>query len=196
VVIPNMNNRLSPAASPRPFILVVDGDADSRELYRELFTAEGYVVETCDDGAEALGVAICRTPDLIVMETHIRRIDGFALCQLLRKDVATRLVPIVVVTATTTGGESARAKAAGADLVFAKPLKLEEVIEKVQQLLERSSGSAQPPVTSATSLQPRTLAPAANNRRESRSVVRSRTTTPPAAPPAASLPSVRRGTSF
>jgi len=188
VIIPNMNNRTAPKTAPRPFILVVDGDADTRQLYREMFTAEGYIVEECDDGAEALGVAICRTPDLIVMETLIRRIDGFALCQLLRKDVATRLVPIVVVTAAATGGERARARAAGADLVFAKPFKLEEVVETVQQLLERSSGGAQPTVDSAAPSQPHVLTPAVNHRRESRSFARTRTTTPPAAPPALRCP--------
>ena len=76
----NKNAGPALAVAPRPSLLIVDSDADTRQLYREIFTAEGYVVDDCDDGAEALGRAICRPPDVIVMDTHVRRIHGFALC--------------------------------------------------------------------------------------------------------------------
>src|SRR5262245_15459087 len=118
----------------RPMILVVDGDPDTRALYSEIFPAHAYAIEECDDGAEALGRAICRPPDLIIAETQIRRIDGIALSKLLRADVATREVPIVIVTAANTTDQS-RASRAGATAVVRKPFELQALVTTVRDIL-------------------------------------------------------------
>jgi CheY-like chemotaxis protein len=102
-----------------------------------MFSGE-YSIEECDDGAEALGRAICRPPSLIVMETRIRRIDGVTLAKLLRADAATRLIPIVVVTAANTA-DRVRAMRAGASAVVGKPFQLDEIITTVRNLLDGSA---------------------------------------------------------
>src|ERR1700712_3377631 len=82
-----------------PSVLVVDADGDTRALYRYAFEGHGYeVVEACD-GREALTKALVRPPSLVVTETTLAYIDGYALCQILRQDRTTASTPIVVVAA-------------------------------------------------------------------------------------------------
>jgi DNA-binding response OmpR family regulator len=127
----------SPVAATRPLILIVDGDPDTRSLYRAIFPPEHYAIEVADDGAEALGKAICWCPDLIIMEAQIPRIDGFELCRLLRADAMTRAVRIVMVTAAAQPADRIRAKTAGADAIIVKPCNCEEVVAVARQVLDQ-----------------------------------------------------------
>jgi two-component system chemotaxis response regulator CheY len=104
-----------------PSILIVDGDADTRLLYRTLLAEHAGGVSEAEDGAEALGKAICRPPDVVLMETRLRRIDGYQLCAQLRREDATSHAAIVVVTSAAQPEDLERAAAAGADHVLVKP---------------------------------------------------------------------------
>jgi CheY-like chemotaxis protein len=101
--------------------LIVDADADTRLLYRTVFTGVAGTIIEADDGAEALGKAVCRQPDVILTETRLLRIDGYALCRYLRRERLTRSAAIVVVTGAAAAADIARAEAAGADEVLVKP---------------------------------------------------------------------------
>jgi CheY-like chemotaxis protein len=171
---------------------VVESDPDTQDLYRMLFSAEQYRVEVCDDGAEALGRAICQPPDLILTETRIRRIDGFNLSCLLRADPATRRVPIVIVTSTTNNAERTRALRAGADAVISKPFDVDDLGASVQRILAAGprdgSVPALKPVTDVAALdEPLDRAPRRPSM--SRRLQRQRTTNPPITPPSLRCPS-------
>ena len=182
-----------PEATPRPVILVVETDPDTQALYRNLFPAEGYTVEVYDDGAEALGRAICRPPDLIVTEARVRRIDGFALSQLLRSDPATSRVPIVMVTSATSHAERTRAMRAGVDTVISKPFDLDDLGVSLRSVLTAGHGARAATASSPSLVDPSELAEAtdATQRRRSmsRRMQRQWTTTPPLTPPALRCPS-------
>jgi CheY-like chemotaxis protein/uncharacterized C2H2 Zn-finger protein len=177
------------ALEPRPAILVVEADPDTRALYHEIFPAEKYSIEECDDGAEALGRAICRPPDVIITETRIQRIDGFMLSKLLRADVATRHIPIVVVTGAHAT-DRLRAMRAGATTVIAKPFDLDEIVATVREILGRTDAAANPPADTVAD------APAADSPRRGRAarlsmshgLHRHRTTTPELPPPSLRCP--------
>ena len=94
----------SPGATPR--VLVVDGDADNRELYRDCFTLSGWTVTEAVDGREALVQALITKPWVVVMELRLPLIDGVSLCEILRKDKVTATVPILVVTSETRPSQS------------------------------------------------------------------------------------------
>ena len=106
---------------PLPSILIVDGDPDSRILYRTVLTRVASTIIEAEDGADALGKAVSTRPDVILTETRLRHIDGFTLCRYLRREQMTRSAAIVVVTADAWPAEIARAEGAGADEVLAKP---------------------------------------------------------------------------
>jgi CheY-like chemotaxis protein len=179
----HIRSRQLPELAPRPTILVVDADADTRALYRAIFPAHEYDVEESDDGAEALGRAIARRPDLVITETSLSRIDGFALCSLLRADPNTRTVPIVVVTSAATSVDAARAMQAGASRVLVKPCDPEAVVEAARRAL--GAADAATAAAGADAIEPPLAAvPAAvKPRGRSRGFHRHITTVPPSAPP-------------
>jgi CheY-like chemotaxis protein len=178
-----------PELAPRPTILIADADADTRELYRAIFPPHQYVVEECDDGAEALGRALARRPDLIITETHLTRIEGFALCRLLRADPITRMVPIVVVTSAAGMGDAARAMQAGASQVLVKPCDPEVVVDAARRALERAEPEPAKEFPREVAPPERALAAvphapvAVKPRGRSRGFNRHITTTPPSPPP-------------
>jgi CheY-like chemotaxis protein len=131
--------------SPRA-VLIADGDRDTRARYRAAFDRAAYAVHESEDGAEALGKAICHRPDLVVTETRLRRIDGFSLCQLLRDDPTTRDMAIIVVSSSANEIEMARARNVGADAVLGKPCAPETLLDAVQHLQPRNPAAVQPPV--------------------------------------------------
>jgi len=173
-------SRRQPALAPRPSILIVDADADTRALYRAIFPAHLYDVQESEDGAIALGLAIDRRPDLIITETHLSRIDGFSLCRMLRADPLTRSIPIVVVTSAAREGDGARALQAGATRVLVKPCDPETVASAAKQALDRSGAAVEDSIDET----------AADGRREVERPL------PPAQPPAAPIKARGRSRGF
>ena len=124
--------------SALPRALVVDPDPDTRLFYKtalEPFTAG---ISEAEDGAEALGRALCNQPALIVTETTLPRVDGFELCVLLRRDPLTARAGIVVVTGAASPSVTSRAVAAGADAVLAKPCGRDELLATVYHVCRRT----------------------------------------------------------
>lgn len=134
----------SSLSSPRilPRVLVVDGDADNRELYRDSFTLEGWAVVEAGDGREALVHALTSRPWVVVTELRLPLIDGVALCEILRRDRATEAVPILVVTSETRPVELARAERAGASAVLIKPSTPDLIVAEMKRLVESASNAA------------------------------------------------------
>src|SRR5262245_17361529 len=85
-------------SSPFPSALLVDHDADTRQLYSDYFAYQGYLVDTAADGRIGLSKAIADAPDVVVTEIVLPGIDGLRLIELLRSDPDVSGVPIVVVT--------------------------------------------------------------------------------------------------
>jgi CheY-like chemotaxis protein len=125
-----------------PSVLIVDGDPDTRLLYRTALEAVMDSVVEAEDGAEALGIALCRQPSVVITETRLKRVDGFELCSMLRASPALRSAGIVVVTADARPAEAARAADAGADEVLTKPCHVEAIVEAALRTWQRRQSSA------------------------------------------------------
>jgi DNA-binding response OmpR family regulator len=132
----------SPLAVPSLRILVVDPDADTRALYEHSFLTAGFEVSQAADGRDALTKALVRPPSLVVMELRLPLIDGVALCEILKRDRATRPTPILIVTAEIRPVELERVRRAGADDVLCKPVPLGVLAQRAEELVAASSDSA------------------------------------------------------
>jgi len=121
-----------------PLTLVVEPDADTRDLYSQHLSIHGYRIEQASDGREALAKAISSQPDFIVTETRLTGFDGYRLCALLRSDRDTRSTPIIIVSSETVPGAVERAKAVGADSLLIKPCLPEVLLAEMRRLRERS----------------------------------------------------------
>jgi len=116
-------------------ILVAEHDADARALYRELFQSAGADVVEATDGREALVSALCKPPALLFTDLRLPLLDGYALCEILRRDLATAKVPILVLTGDVRPPSAVRVRAAGADTVILKPASRAQLLAEARRLL-------------------------------------------------------------
>jgi len=171
--------------------LLADRDDDTRQMYGGFLRALSVDLDEASDGREALAKALARPYDVVVTDTRLPGINGYELCQLLRRDVATKATPIIVVTAEAFATNIERARRAGADKVLVKPCLPDQLLMEMRRLVGRSrelrQQSQQIRARLATQLSasqalhsPRD---ATGRRALSRLFSREVTTTPPALPP-------------
>jgi CheY-like chemotaxis protein len=150
-------------------------------MYGQYMKAANWIVEEAADGRDALAKALALRPELIVTEIRLPGIDGFELCRLLRRDFATRAIPIVVLTGDAYQRDLTLALNAGASSVLLKPCVPEAVLAEAVRLLEaaREAGASPAPAAPPPDMEPRE----GPRRGLSRSHVRGETAAPPALPP-------------
>lgn len=116
-------------------ILIVEDNADTRELLHFYFINAGFTVVTAVDGAEGVYMTTAERPDIILSDISMPRMTGTEMIQMLRSQAETANIPILVITAY--GKETTEeAIKAGANLAFYKPLDFDALVESVYSLLE------------------------------------------------------------
>src|SRR5205085_4103995 len=103
--------------------------------YRQSFSLEGCDVVEAADGRDALTKALVEPPTLVVTEIRLPFVDGYALCEILRRDRATADVPILVITSDARTLAIDRARTAGADAVLVKPTTPEQMLIEMRRLV-------------------------------------------------------------
>jgi len=120
-------------------ILVVDDLAENREILVDLLGTEGYILDTAQDGEEAVQKALAAPPDLILMDVSMPRLTGFEACRRLKADERTHLVPIVLVTGLLAREDRIQGIAAGCDDFLTKPVDSEQLMARTRNLLRTKS---------------------------------------------------------
>jgi putative two-component system response regulator len=115
-------------------VLVIDDEPAHASLLERLLTKEGYAVETAGDADAAIVAIARRNPDVILLDVVLPKGDGFTLCRRLKIDSATRLIPVIMVTALTDRESRIKGRQAGADDFLTKPVDAEELLVRVQSL--------------------------------------------------------------
>jgi DNA-binding response OmpR family regulator len=119
----------------RKKILVVEDDAELIELLCFNLKQAGFAVGTAGDGIEAVKKARSLGPDLVLLDLMLPELDGFAVCEILRRDPALASVPILMLTAMSSKFARLSGFDAGATDYITKPFSPRALIEKIQQLL-------------------------------------------------------------
>ena len=122
---------------PQPFVLVVDDDYDNRIIYSAGLRFAGFRVEAVSDAGAALARARDGQPSAIVMDLSMPVVDGFEAIRRLRRDVRTRGIGVVALTAFTSDQNRARAKQAGADFFVSKPCTPTELSVHIFECMRR-----------------------------------------------------------
>ena len=125
-----------------PTLLVVEGDADIRAIYRLGLESAGFVILEATSAGEALALARRHLPQLVVADLLLGASSSADLCHALRRDPLLRSIPIVVVSGIS--GEAARAvvRDAAPDAVLAKPLDFSEFTALCRALCRRGAPAA------------------------------------------------------
>jgi putative two-component system response regulator len=116
-------------------VLVVDDVEANRAQVTSILTRVGYLVEMVADGVDALERVRRDPPDLILLNVMMPRLNGFAVCRMLKDDPATRLVPIVLMTARHHTEDRIQAIDAGADDFISTPFNALELRARVRSLI-------------------------------------------------------------
>ena len=118
-------------------ILIVDDSATKRALYREMLEKEGYKIIEAGDGEEGLSKAKTESPDIIIADLAMPKMDGFKMIEMIKKDEKGKFIPVICVSATYKDIES-KIKAlteAGAEEFFYVPENINELLLKVQVMI-------------------------------------------------------------
>ncbi|TMC46042.1 MAG: response regulator [Chloroflexi bacterium] len=127
-----------PIVKPRRAkVLVVDDLQSNRELLEGRLADLGYDVREAKDGIEALDAVAADEPDLILLDIDMPRLDGIAVCEQLKAHPVRRLIPIVILTASSDRDTKLRGIAAGADDYLSKPFDAKELLIRTKVLLRQ-----------------------------------------------------------
>ena len=116
-------------------ILIVEDEQDLRDLLDNYLTNEGYEVSKAGDGVEALSLFSKYTYDLVVLDIMIPKIDGFGVCEVIKKQSN---VPVVFLSALNDEGSQIKGYDKSADDYVTKPFSMPVFLRKVNALMRRN----------------------------------------------------------
>src|SRR5437588_637846 len=116
-------------------ILIVDDNPTNVKVLQTRLAAEGYEVLTAADGEEGLAAARQHTPDLILLDVMMPKLDGFEVCRRLRADAAFPFTPIIMVTAMADSKDVIAGLEAGGDEYLTKPVDHAALAARVRSML-------------------------------------------------------------
>lgn len=117
-------------------ILVVEDNDRNMKLFRDVLQATGYRTLEASTGGEALTLATEHRPALILMDIQLPDMDGVEALGRLRKEARTAEIPVLALTAQAMRGDRERFTAAGFGGYVAKPVDIDDLLEKVRQHCE------------------------------------------------------------
>jgi chemosensory pili system protein ChpA (sensor histidine kinase/response regulator) len=123
------------SAAARRRVLVVDDSLTVRKFTTRLLTREGYAVTTARDGVDALKVLADHTPDAILLDIEMPRMDGFEFAKSVRNDAQSAHIPIVMISSRTAEKHRNRAAELGVDRFLGKPYQEDELLGALKSLL-------------------------------------------------------------
>jgi chemosensory pili system protein ChpA (sensor histidine kinase/response regulator) len=122
------------AAGP-PLVMIVDDSLTVRKITSRTLTREGFTVITAKDGVDALQLLTDRTPDVILLDIEMPRMDGFEFTKMIKTDPKHAHIPIIMITSRTAEKHRNRAKELGVDLYLGKPYQEEELLKNLREML-------------------------------------------------------------
>jgi DNA-binding response OmpR family regulator len=119
----------------QPNVLCVDDERDMTDLLRFLLSRAGCEVRSAASGLAALAEVRARAPDLVVLDLMLPDLDGFSVCEILRREKATAGIPILMLTAWATPDARAHGLNLGARDYITKPFRPNDLVDRVRELL-------------------------------------------------------------
>ena len=113
-------------------ILIVEDQEDNRRIMRDLFTHARYEVIEAMSGDEGVAMAETHRPDVILMDIQLPGIDGYEAMRRIKANPLLQHIPVIAVTSYALSGDEEKARAAGCDAYFSKPVNARALLEQVR----------------------------------------------------------------
>src|SRR5689334_7955274 len=121
-------------------ILLVEDNELNRDMLSRRLSRRGHQVVEATDGEVALALAASERPDLILMDMSLPVLDGWEATRRLKAAPATRLIPVIALTAHAMSSDRDKALEAGCDDYDTKPVELPRLLGKIEALLNGAAG--------------------------------------------------------
>jgi CheY-like chemotaxis protein len=122
-------------------ILLVEDNEMNRDMLSRRLIRRGYEVALALDGEQGVAMARAEAPALILMDMSLPGMDGWEATRQLKATPETSAIPVIALTAHAMAGDREKAIAAGCDDFDTKPVELERLLQKIEALLRRASGT-------------------------------------------------------
>jgi DNA-binding response OmpR family regulator len=119
-------------------LLIVDDEADNREVLELVLAWEGFLISTASSGAEALAVVASQPPDLVLLDIMMPGMTGYEVVAKIKADAATSAIPVMMISALTDSKTKLLALTAGAEDFLSKPIDRDELVRRVRNLLRKT----------------------------------------------------------
>jgi chemosensory pili system protein ChpA (sensor histidine kinase/response regulator) len=123
------------ATAGAALVMIVDDSLTVRKITGRLLAREGFDVVTAKDGLDALQLIGQQTPDVILLDIEMPRMDGFEFAKTVKADPNLAHIPIVMITSRTAEKHRARARELGVEVYLGKPYQEEELLRHLRELL-------------------------------------------------------------
>jgi DNA-binding response OmpR family regulator len=120
-------------------ILIAEDERDIRELIKFTLEFAGHQVNTAKDGVEAMEIVNEFLPELILLDVRMPRMTGYEVCEQIKQNDTTKNIPVVFLSAKGQEHEVQQGLDIGADAYILKPFSHDELIERINQLLEENA---------------------------------------------------------
>jgi DNA-binding response OmpR family regulator len=121
----------------RKKVLIVEDNTELLELLRLGLKEAGFAVSTATDGLDALEKARSLEPDVIVLDLVLPELDGFAVCETLKRNRETSAIPVLLVTGLSSEFTRLAGFESGADGYVTKPTTASQIVSKIEECLSR-----------------------------------------------------------
>ena len=119
-------------------ILIIENNPANMTFAIFLLESAGHTVLSATDAEAGLALAREKQPDVILMDIQLAGMDGLEATGLLKRDDATRAIPVIALTALAMKGDEERILAAGCDAYIAKPMRYKDVLATIAAQLARA----------------------------------------------------------
>ena len=127
--------KMAVAQAGRPLVMIVDDSLTVRRITSRLLAREGFDVLTARDGVDALELLQTETPDVILLDIEMPRMDGFEFTRTIKGNPKSARIPIVMITSRTAEKHRNHAKELGVDLYLGKPFQEDELLRHLREML-------------------------------------------------------------
>jgi DNA-binding response OmpR family regulator len=116
-------------------VLLVDDETGMLEMVKLRLEANGFEVATSSDGQDALNLARKISPDIVILDIMLPRLDGYKICRMLKFDGKYKNLPVILLTARARESDRITAKEVGANAFLTKPFDPQVLLSKINELL-------------------------------------------------------------